>query len=385
MARRDYAGNAIPTVLASLIDGSALTMTIDSASGWPEGGVDGKFFVTIDRGLATEERILMQNRVGTTLNIATLSDRGVDGTVIHGHEAGASVEHTFSAVDADEANQHVNDDSIHMSDAEHDTEARHTFGAALGTPVTPLSVGTVASTGSGDNPAREDHRHVLAVSSINHPSLFAAGVVDSAALATNSVGLAEIQDNAVNGAKIATGSVGVTEIADSAVTIDKIATDAVDTAEIIDLAVTSAKLADNAVTAPKFDAASAIPHSSVTRATGAAGTTTSPTNISTPVNLDIVNFVKYRADTKLIVSVSGCMWIADALEAATIAVDIGGTDTDITSVSTFGPNVTAHFHGLAPITLPAGTIPLIRVQWRYSGAGNITQVGLWMIRAEETF
>lgn len=50
---------------------------------------------------------------------------------------------------------------VGLTTANHDVEARHTFGAAYGTPATPstLTVGGAAAIGTGDNPAKEDHVH----------------------------------------------------------------------------------------------------------------------------------------------------------------------------------------------------------------------------------
>jgi hypothetical protein len=104
MGLRDYSGAAVSTVLSSPLSSGATTATIEDATGWPTGGV-GPFYVTIGRGSAVEERILVSSRAGTVL---TIQARGQDGTSDSSHTSGDSVEHTLSAVDLAEANSHVN-------------------------------------------------------------------------------------------------------------------------------------------------------------------------------------------------------------------------------------------------------------------------------------
>ena len=104
MARRSYAGGAVPTTLSVLINSSVLSMTGAVFTNWPNGS-GGLFVATIDRGLTTEEKVLITGISGTT---ATIAQRGYDGTTGQAHAAGAIIEHTLSAIDLDEANAHVN-------------------------------------------------------------------------------------------------------------------------------------------------------------------------------------------------------------------------------------------------------------------------------------
>ena len=165
---RKYSGAAAKAVLQTAMTASSPTgggtITVDDDSGWPTGG---KFEVVIDRGEANEESILMASRSGTTF---TISARGYDGTVASSHTSGvAFVEHDLSGttmqfvvdhVDDVEANPHSTKLPVGTT-AGHDVEARHTFGAALGTPVTPtaLTPDIAGNAGTGNNPAREDHAH----------------------------------------------------------------------------------------------------------------------------------------------------------------------------------------------------------------------------------
>jgi len=104
MTRRTYAGGAVPTTLSSSMDASTLSVVTASISGWPD-GIAGPFVVCIDRNTASEEKCLGTSISGTTI---TLLQRGYDGTSARTHSSGATVEHTMSAIDLDEANSHVN-------------------------------------------------------------------------------------------------------------------------------------------------------------------------------------------------------------------------------------------------------------------------------------
>lgn len=103
MSRRSYSGSAVATELTGGISASDATANIAAAIGLPD-TINGPFVVTLDRDTASEEKVLVSSVVGTTV---TFSQRGFDGTVAVTHSPGASFEHTFSAKDADEANDHL--------------------------------------------------------------------------------------------------------------------------------------------------------------------------------------------------------------------------------------------------------------------------------------
>lgn len=113
--RRQYAGGAKPAQLTANLGNSTadLTITCDDLSNWPDGSV-GPFYVVIDRGLAAEEKILCVSRTSNTItvyNTGLVNGRGADGTSVVAHSSGATIEHVFTATDADEANAHVNSSS----------------------------------------------------------------------------------------------------------------------------------------------------------------------------------------------------------------------------------------------------------------------------------
>lgn len=105
MARRSYAGNTQPTTLASPITNVDTSMTVVSGTNYPDGSV-APAILTIDAGVAGEEKVLYTTRTG---NVYSGLTRGYDGTTAVSHSAGASVRHSYSALDANEANAHVND------------------------------------------------------------------------------------------------------------------------------------------------------------------------------------------------------------------------------------------------------------------------------------
>lgn len=116
--RREYVGAAFASVLTAELAASAgaLTISCDDLTNWPTGS-PGPFYVVIDRGLANEEKILCVSRSSNTLtvyNSGGTNGRASDGTSISSHSINAVIEHVFTATDADEANLHVNTDSIHI-------------------------------------------------------------------------------------------------------------------------------------------------------------------------------------------------------------------------------------------------------------------------------
>lgn len=165
---RAFSGAAAQATLLTAMTPSSPTgggtITVSDDSGYP---TSGKFEIVIDRGQNNEENVLINSRSGTTFTIGT---RGYDGSVAGTHTSGvALVEHDLSGrtvqlfvdhVDDVEAAPHASKLPVGTT-AGHDVEARHTFGAALGTPVTPtaLTPDIAGNAGTGNNPAREDHAH----------------------------------------------------------------------------------------------------------------------------------------------------------------------------------------------------------------------------------
>lgn len=94
---RNYGGATVPTTLSSDITGASPSMPVADGSSYPAT----RFFITIDPGLATEEKIYVASRSG---NLFTGLERAEDDTGAQGHTAGAVVVHGWIAQDAREAN-----------------------------------------------------------------------------------------------------------------------------------------------------------------------------------------------------------------------------------------------------------------------------------------
>lgn len=229
--RYEHSGIAGTVDLQADIGASDLALDVSDGTGYPT-GTTGHFFIVLHKGLANEEKVECTSRSGNHF-VVTAGGRGADGTTPAIHLAGTQVvQHCVTALEHDNDSAHISDTTRddhtqYLTDARHDITGRHTFGGAFGSPATPAAIGTAASVGSGDNPAKEDHVHALGVASINAANLFAAGVVDAAAIATDAVGTAEIAADAVTSSEIAADAVGTSELADGAVDAGAIAAGAI--------------------------------------------------------------------------------------------------------------------------------------------------------------
>ena len=101
MGIREYKGGAVASTLSGSITNVATTCVLASATGWPTGS----FYAVIDPGLASEEKVLVTSRSGTTLTFTT---RGADDTSASAHSSGAVIRPTIAAVDLAEPNAHLN-------------------------------------------------------------------------------------------------------------------------------------------------------------------------------------------------------------------------------------------------------------------------------------
>lgn len=107
--RREYVGGAQSARLTSSLGNSAVDLTIacNNLTNWPTGAGGRPFYVVIDRGLSSEEKILCASRSGNTLSVyddGITNGRGADDTSITAHSSNSIIEHVFTATDADEAN-----------------------------------------------------------------------------------------------------------------------------------------------------------------------------------------------------------------------------------------------------------------------------------------
>ena len=259
-ARRSYSGASAACTLTSSISSSDTTLDLTgTVTAWPVTS-GGSFFMVIDPGLSTEEKVLVGSRSTTSLSSVS---RGVDGTTAASHSAGATCYPVFTAVDADQANKI--------------TSTLTTKGDILatdGSDLNRLAVGT------------------------NDYALLA----DSAA--TNGVAWKQIP-----AAGIASDAVTTAKILDANVTAAKLAADSVETAKIADNAVTQAKLADrvvgsseldnltlNAQTGTTYTLVLTDAHKLVTLSNASAITATIPPNSDVAFEIgDQVNFLQLGA------------------------------------------------------------------------------------------
>ncbi len=240
MTRREYRGNAQSTTISAALNIGDYTITVASLTSntdWPTGDI-GPFFVVVNRGQNNEEKILCSSRTGATITVSADPDgRGSDETSEGNHANNSSIEHVFTATDANEANLHIQDTS---------TTNVH------GIVDTSLLL-TAADLGSA---AFEDVPFIAANIATN--AITTAKIVDlnvtTAKIAADAVTNAKIADDAVDTAQIVAGAVGTAEIDDASITTAKIAADAVTTAKILNENVTTGKITDLAVTTAKINA-----------------------------------------------------------------------------------------------------------------------------------
>ena len=102
--RKDIVGGAAQTTISPGISAAATSITIADATNWPD-GTNGPFVVAVDLGGASEEKILVTSRTGTTLTVET---RGYDETTGVTHADGATIDHVLDASTIDQANRYVN-------------------------------------------------------------------------------------------------------------------------------------------------------------------------------------------------------------------------------------------------------------------------------------
>lgn len=106
LTRKDHRGAAVATTLATGISAADVAFTLVSNVGWPTSGV-GPFYVVIDYGTASEEKVLCASQSGNVVSVSGgVAGRGVDGTAAKAHSATAPVRLCWTAAEADELNEH---------------------------------------------------------------------------------------------------------------------------------------------------------------------------------------------------------------------------------------------------------------------------------------
>lgn len=174
--RRSYAGAAPACTLTNSItsvDSSAL-LTGD-VTNWTTTSA-GPFFMVIDPGLVTEEKVLVGARSGSSLSSLT---RGVDGTTASSHSAGATCYPVFTATDADQANAVA--------------AALTTKGDLLvttGSALNRLAVGANGAVLAADSSATNGVAWSAAYATLASPALTGTPTAPTAAVSTNTTQVA---------------------------------------------------------------------------------------------------------------------------------------------------------------------------------------------------
>ena len=110
---RYYSSNAVDTTLTTGIDASATEIVLASTSGMPQSY---PFTLALDYDTSSEELVNVVGvgtvsnsyKIGSSVGVASITGRGVDGNAATTHAAGAPVKHVISARDIREAQVHIN-------------------------------------------------------------------------------------------------------------------------------------------------------------------------------------------------------------------------------------------------------------------------------------
>ena len=246
--RKEWRGaSPVLTLSAGITAISASFQVTGEVASWPTGITD-PFVVTVARGQANEEKMLCRSLSGSNPATIAVLQRGWDDTPAQTHATFETVEHTLDSDSLTEYHDHIYDQGRDDHQQYIPDDGTRGFSGLTAIAGSPVSVGTANTPGTSLLLARADHHHDILDGAIDHAALFAAGAVDLAALAPNSVDASKIVD----------ASVGTAELADNSVNAAKLADNAVDTAAIQALAVTGAKIADATIPVAKMTVAETI-------------------------------------------------------------------------------------------------------------------------------
>lgn len=280
--RKEFDGGVVRTTASGSIASGATTITLTDGSTFPSTN----FVIVLDRGLATEEKVLIASRSSNTL---TVTQRGYDGSTAQAHSSGAYVEHVVDAYVIDQANamsttMTTAGDLIYKTTTGENTAfSRLPIGTSeyvLKSNGSLPTYGQVQTAGLSNNCVTEAK---IAVSVAGNGLLGGNGTAlavnvaaaggleiasDQVQIKVGGVTETMLADNAVTTGKIADGTIVNADISASAaiaytklnlansITSADLAANSVDTSEIAALAVTNAKVEDNTLTLSKMSAAS---------------------------------------------------------------------------------------------------------------------------------
>ena len=175
-ARRSYAGAAPACTLTNAItSGDTSALLTGDVTNW-NNTASGGFYMVIDPGLSTEEKVFIGSRSGSSLSSIT---RGVDGTSAASHTAGATCYPVFTATDADQANKIV-------STLTTKGDILSTDGSALNR----LAVGSNGTVLAADSTATNGVAWSAAYATLASPALTGTPTAPTAAVSTNTTQVA---------------------------------------------------------------------------------------------------------------------------------------------------------------------------------------------------
>lgn len=101
MTRRYFTSGARETELTAPVNDTDITIQVDTPVGYPSSF---PFPIILELGTSSEEAMLVTNVAGSTYTV----NRGYDGSTAVAHSSGAKVVHGVTAIEFNEANEHVN-------------------------------------------------------------------------------------------------------------------------------------------------------------------------------------------------------------------------------------------------------------------------------------
>jgi len=107
MLRREFSGSVLRTNLSSSISNTETSISVTDGSTYPTG--INPFVIVIDRGISSEEKILISSRSSNTFTVHT---RGYDGTTAVAHTSGAFVDHVLDAAVVQDMNTTTYDNEV---------------------------------------------------------------------------------------------------------------------------------------------------------------------------------------------------------------------------------------------------------------------------------
>jgi microcystin-dependent protein len=141
---KSFDGGAQTTTLTAGFTSGGATLAVANGTSFPDGS-SGPFVVVVDRGLATEEKFLIDTTSGTSNVTFTIQQAGYDGTSAVNHNAGATVDHCLDAYTVEQANRYVNLQDTKGSLVTHTGTTTAKIAASATNNLTLLTDSTVAN------------------------------------------------------------------------------------------------------------------------------------------------------------------------------------------------------------------------------------------------